>query len=180
MPEGASDIAWIPKKIGTLSNARQEWTGKDDAFISKNWGSMSVKDVAVALRRSAPSVKARAIKLGVTDKTPLWSDQEIYILTTFYAQEGSKITREKLAEIGYLRTQRAIRFQATRMGLERSNRQPIEIPIEGKRAQMMITTTEDIKQKAQKLATRQGVSVAKFLESLILQAFQDNAKQTIA
>jgi hypothetical protein len=173
MPESKSDIAWIPEKDSTLSNIRSAWTAAEDQYLADNWKTIHVTDIAKHLRRSVPGVKKRAQVLAIVEKTPGWTDHELEMLAAAYAEFGAKATAEKLATAGYIRSERAIRFQAMSMGLRLASRQPIESPKPGKRVTIIVKTNEQVKMAAQRLAIKNGVGVGKIIEQLIMDKFAD-------
>lgn len=170
MPQGKSDVAWLPTRDKSMLNTHERWTAQDEQFVIDHWGVIPARDIAKAIRRTLAAVKKRAIKLDAVDKTPPWQVQETEILNEFYAASGAKITSENLLTAGFERSERAIRAKAMEMGLRLSSREPIKLPNDEGRSHMTITTSGLVKYKAQQLAISRGISTSKLIEELILRA----------
>ncbi|WP_373224947.1 hypothetical protein [Enterobacter cloacae complex sp. ESBL7] len=100
----------LPDKHFTL------WTVKDLTFLENNYGTVSVAELAVLLKRTPGAVGLMADKLGCRRKgnTP-WSEAEMEIIRKHYAQG---VEAEELTRLLPGRSIRAIFARAEAMGVQ--------------------------------------------------------------
>ncbi|ENX4473373.1 hypothetical protein ACFO72_004335 [Enterobacter roggenkampii] len=100
----------LPDKHLTL------WTVKDLTFLENNYGTMSVAELAVLLKRTPGAVGLMADKLGCRRKgsTP-WSEAEMEIIRHHYSQGGEA---EELTRLLPGRSVSAIFSRALIMGVQ--------------------------------------------------------------
>lgn len=62
--------------MDTASIIRRPWSADDEEFLRSNWGTMKVKELAVALNRPAPSIYNKAYQLGLANPKRRTEDQQ--------------------------------------------------------------------------------------------------------
>lgn len=88
------------------------WTEQDEEFLRENYKNLSIKEVAMCLKRSPSAVTAMAFELGLTE--PQWTAQEEQIVAdNFSKMEARDIKKRFLSS----RTVPAIRRKARSLGV---------------------------------------------------------------
>lgn len=106
------------QKLGTEEGicSKKSWAKKEDRILNELFFDLSAEQVGKRLGRTARSVKARAVKLGLV-KQPRWTDEETEQLKSLFPTH----TREEIAEIMGL-SFGAISGKIKRMGLRKNKR----------------------------------------------------------
>lgn len=98
-------------------NLWQRWTGREDDYLTANWGKVSQKDMAKRLGRTRSAVNNRGAKLGLSAKSHEWCPDEIAALEKLWPVMGIR-ARDILVELGYAeRSERSVDGMAQRLNL---------------------------------------------------------------
>ncbi|MGC6031625.1 hypothetical protein [Enterobacter kobei] len=97
-----------------LAPERHPWTPREQRFLKKHYGSMSVEDIAKTLGRTVRAVRSAVVtyKPDKVKITPRWTEQELAIIRTHYSSNLAYVLSQ-LPD----RTRDAIRVQAIKMNL---------------------------------------------------------------
>lgn len=106
---------------------RPRWTGQEDDAIREHYPDAAACAAALeglGTTRNRDAIMRRAQALGLARKgtTDVWGRTEKAILTEYYPDGGPTEVKERLAELGYERTEAAITSRAKILGVRRIDR----------------------------------------------------------